>query len=537
MVWLETLKEEVNTYWGTGAFGLLFLSAFLLFFLRKRKTPEQKVCLWYGFLLMLVICNPGFLTIVSKAGMMNVFERFFWLLLSPLCIGAACVYIANKKKWMWLPCLLLIVLCGNTVYTDTEYKTAENIYKISQEAIEVSEIILRDYEKLPEDAVIVPNRLDFKGPKAIVAEPIAEDIRMYNANIEMLFVRKSFGNYKEVKPVAKQMLLSRNSEVNLKRIVKKMKKDNYSYVVFEAHHILPENMEKYPIYVIGQTEHYTVYKLEDQPAESYTITQFADVEGLQCMSYIIEDGRGGLAVIDGGRAWQSVFLVDEIKKRGGRVDYWIITHPHDDHCGVLASVLEAGWDQTEISIGQILIGEMDYEAVKKQGVRVDTYSYLLQGFEGHDNVTWLKAGDVKNILGLKMEVLHSCDELVISQSDNILNDGSMVFKLSAKEESILYLADAGELVADEIMKEYGDKLDADYVQMSHHGNGSLPDSFYELVSPKTALFDAPDWLMENRNRETGEESYYTTPHYIELMQSMGAEIISYNTAPNEIILH
>ncbi|MBD5464404.1 MAG: MBL fold metallo-hydrolase [Lachnospiraceae bacterium] len=536
MWWLDTLKEEVNTYWGTGAFGLLFLGAFLFFFLKKEKSREMKVYLWYGAILMFLIGNPIFLTIVSKAKMMKVFERFFWLLLSPVCIALAFVRMSEKKKWMWLPCLLLIVLCGNTVYTSIEYKPAENVYKISEEAIEISEIILRDYEKLPKDAKIVPNRKDFKGPKAIVAEPVAEDIRMYNANIQLLFVRKSFGNYKTVKRIAGQMLMS-NDVVNMKRIVRKMKKDNYSYVVFAAHHILPENMEDYPIYPIGQTEHYTVYKLEEQPAESYTITQFADVEGLQCLSYLIEDGRGGLAVVDGGRAWQSVSLVEEIKKRGGGVDYWIITHPHDDHCGVLCSILEAGWDKTEISIGQILIGEMDYEAVKKQGIRVDTYSYLLRGLEGHENVTWLKAGDVKNVLGLKMEVFHSCDELVITKSDNILNDGSMVFKLSGKEESILYLADVGELVADEIMVEYGDKLDADYVQMSHHGNGSLPDSFYELVSPKTALFDAPDWLMENRNRETGEESYYTTPHYIELMTRMGVDIVSYDTAPNEITLH
>lgn len=536
MLWLNTLKEEVNTYWGTGAFGLLFLGAFLFFFLKKEKSPEMKVYLWYGAILMFLIGNPILLTVVSKAKMMNVFERFFWLLLSPVCIAAAFACICRKKKWLWIPCLILIVLCGNTVYTSIEYKPAENVYKISEEAIQVSEIILRDYEKLPEDAQIVPNRKDFKGPRAIVAEPIAEDIRMYNANIELLFVRKKFGNYKDVRRNASQMVMS-NDEIKIKRIIKKMKKDQFQYVVFAAHHILPENMEEYPVYEIGRTENYTVYKLEDQPAESYTITQFADVEGLQTLSYLIEDGRGGLAVVDGGRAWQSIPLVEEIKKRGGRVDYWIITHPHDDHCGVLCSVLEAGWDETEISIGEILIGEMDYEAVEKQGIRVDTYSYLLRGLNGHENVTWLKNGDVKNVLGLQMEVFHSCNELVISKSDNILNDGSMVFKLTGKEESILYLADIGELVADEIMTEYGDKLNADYVQMSHHGNGSLPDAFYELVSPKAALFDAPDWLMENRNPETGEESYYTTPHYIELMKSMGAEIISYNTAPNEIVLH
>ena len=218
MLWLNTLKEEVNTYWGTGAFGLLFLGAFLLFFLKKEKKPEMKVYLWYGAILMFLIGNPILLTIVSKAKMMKVFERFFWLLLSPVCIAAAFAYISRKKKWFWIPCLFLIVLCGNTVYTSIEYKPAQNIYKISEEAIQVSEIILRDYEKLPKDALIVPNRKDFKGPRAMVAEPVAEDIRMYNANIELLFVRKSFGNYKQVKRVARQLVMS-NDEINLRQVV------------------------------------------------------------------------------------------------------------------------------------------------------------------------------------------------------------------------------------------------------------------------------------------------------------------------------
>ena len=213
MLWLETIKENVSTYWGTGAFGLLFLCAFLFFFLKKKKTDETKVYLWYCVILMLLVFNPIFLKIVSEMDMTEVFERFFWLLLSPLCIGIVCVYVSKEKKGLWIACLLLIVLCGNTVYTTTEYKPAENVYKISEEAILVSEIILRDYEHLEEDAEIVPNRMNYEGPKAIVAEPIAEDIRMYNANIEMIFVRKGFGNYKEVKPVAKQMLMSNYNEI------------------------------------------------------------------------------------------------------------------------------------------------------------------------------------------------------------------------------------------------------------------------------------------------------------------------------------
>ena len=95
---------------------------------------------------------------------------------------------------------------------------------------------------------------------------------------------------------------------------------------------------------------------------------------------------------------------------------------------------------------------------------------------------------------------------------------------------------ASELVAKEIMEQYGDLLPSTYVQMAHHGNSTLPDEFYEMVSPNRAYFDAPKWLMNNQNKETGESSYYTTPHYVELMESMGAKIYSHKKQPNTVLL-
>ena len=94
---------------------------------------------------------------------------------------------------------------------------------------------------------------------------------------------------------------------------------------------------------IGRTENYVVYKLMKTPV--WTVTQYADVNGYQCMCYTIEKNDGSLAIVDGGRAWQSETLVNLIKEKGGVVDTWIITHGHDDHSGVLASVLEAEWDK------------------------------------------------------------------------------------------------------------------------------------------------------------------------------------------------
>ena len=169
-----------------------------------------------------------------------------------------------------------------------------------------------------------------------------------------------------------------------------MRKKRFSYLVLGSWQELTGDINAYDIRLIGQTENYRVYKY-DLPTK-YTVTQYQDPEGYQCMSYTIESTDGGLVVVDGGRAWQSE-LVNVIKEKGGKVDAWIITHPHDDHCGVLCSILAAEWDKTEIEIDRILLGQLDLDAIRLQGIRVDTVDYLLQGLKGHDNVTYLSAGD------------------------------------------------------------------------------------------------------------------------------------------------
>lgn len=558
MEFIWHLKDKVNLYWGVGSLGILFLCAFLFYMFGKEKSRQIKVYLWYVFIILFAIMNPVSLYVIDVTGNMGVYERFFWLLCSPVLLAACFTRISAKEKKMFIPCILLIMLCGHIVFTDTEYKEAKHPYKIDKQAIEVNDIIFRHYEGLEPDAEIVPNRKNYeKPPMAMVTEPLCGDIRMYNANMKLLYVRKAFGsyNYKKYKKSADMLSLS-NDEIYLKFITRRMRKYKFDYLVLGDWQHLKGKIERYPITEIGRTEKYTVYFYDRNFIKkgTYRLTQYADKSDLQQLCYTIEDSEGRLIVIDGGRASQSMELVDIIKKKGSKVDYWIITHPHDDHAGVLASVLEAAWDKTEIEIGQILIGEMDEEAVMKQGIRTDAYQYLLRGLKNRDNVTWLKAGDSLDVLGLKMDVLHTCNDTVVNNSANILNDGSMVFKLTAKKNSFLFLSDIGdnydngdsgdaakasetaELIAEEIVNAYGELLPSTYVQMAHHGNSNLPDWFYEKISPKRAYFDAPQWLMENKNKETGEKSYYTTPHYAKLLKKLGASVLAYKEEPRTLML-
>ena len=133
---LTDLKEKTDVYFGLGSIGILFLCAFLFWCVYKEKSRMMKVYVWYLGIACIFMLNPLSLYVIDKTGNMDVYERFFWLLLSPVMVAlTASVFMQHSKKLI-LPCLILLLLCGNSVFTTTEYKKAENMEKISQDEIE-----------------------------------------------------------------------------------------------------------------------------------------------------------------------------------------------------------------------------------------------------------------------------------------------------------------------------------------------------------------------------------------------------------------
>ena len=55
---------------------------------------------------------------------------------------------------------------------------------------------------------------------------------------------------------------------------------------------------------------------------------------------MIESNDGSLIVVDGGLKTNAPYLAKYIKGKGGKVAAWLLTHPHEDHVGALAVILE-----------------------------------------------------------------------------------------------------------------------------------------------------------------------------------------------------
>lgn len=265
----------------------------------------------------------------------------------------------------------------------------------------------------------------------------------------------------------------------------------------------------------------------DETVDEWKITQYG-LRDINSSFYILHNPSKGLIVVDGGWTDDASFVKEVIGTYGCEVEAWILTHPHQDHIGAFNELYNNLGNITVKSIYTVDMASPNECLEITPWDSIDAYQVFLS--LNVSNIKYVYPGDTLEICGLTFSIFSAFDDNVRAYSRDYLNDGSMMFKVTNQEESMLFCADVGSSMSDYLVSKWGDELKSDYIQMGHHGYGGLSDGFYQAVCPKVAFFDAPDWLMFD---ETGR---YDNPENAELMKNMGCEIYSFSTSPNTIIL-
>lgn len=270
-------------------------------------------------------------------------------------------------------------------------------------------------------------------------------------------------------------------------------------------------------------------------ATNWTMTMYGSADGDNMMSFTIKSDKGGLAIIDGGYDTSETdcnVLIKEIENNSNVVDAWIITHFDTDHVGAFLKITE---DHPDILIKKIYVQEIpEREILVEKGVEersvksLDTYLSRT-----YDNAEVVHAGDEFDIIGLKMKVFSSYDKWMNEKTNNLLNNGSMIFTLSGKETKALFCSDTqSPEIYEYIANNYKDELDADILQIGHHGNTKFPKEFFEQVSPEDALFCASNWIYYNeRNIE-----WFTIEDVKSYCEETGAKLWHFDSAPAEFTI-
>lgn len=178
---LKFVKTCFTNYWGQIYFFGVFVVAVLWFFLAQKH--RLKYFSLYTFFLFLTIYNPVLVKIFFKYfNQDSVYYRFFWLLPVNLVIAYLIVHsiscISNCVKRAITLCVIIcmIVLLGSPVkYFSSLLNVPNNLYKVSDDLLEVSEYIHQDTN--------TPN------PRVAVSADLLMTIRQYDPTISLTIDR------------------------------------------------------------------------------------------------------------------------------------------------------------------------------------------------------------------------------------------------------------------------------------------------------------------------------------------------------------
>ncbi len=235
------------------------------------------------------------------------------------------------------------------------------------------------------------------------------------------------------------------------------------------------------------------------------------------MSFVIITENNQAIVVDGGRPADMPLLKEYV---GGRhIAAWILTHAHNDHItGFISEMKKNGG--ADFDIGTVYYNFPPYSLIDNHDV--PDYPYMkaelnecLPSFSEVEPLFRDKAhittqGESIQIDECRIDFLFSYHEGLTA---NLMNDSSLVFKLTTPRKSVLFLGDLGPQGGDILYRESRDLLKADIVQMAHHGHMNVGMEVYAAVGAKECLWCAPQWLYNEEELPYYlKDEAYLAPH-------------------------
>lgn len=230
-------------------------------------------------------------------------------------------------------------------------------------------------------------------------------------------------------------------------------------------------------------------------------------------STLIELPNGETMLIDAAEKSEASKIIQYIKDLGyNKINYIIGTHPHTDHIGGLASIIES------FEVGSIYMPKV--VATSK------TYENLLTTI-ANQNLKIKTAKKGLNIIDtekLKIKILSPS-----KNEYNNLNNYSAVLKLTYQNHQFLFMGDAEK----EIEEEIANDVAANVIKVGHHGsNTSSSESFVKQVKPNYAIisvgdnnkYNHPSDEIVNRWLNIGAKIYQTNKEGTIIVTSDGTNL-------------
>lgn len=178
-----------------------------------------------------------------------------------------------------------------------------------------------------------------------------------------------------------------------------------------------------------------------------------------------------------------------------KIEYIILSHPHEDHVGGMVEILR------RYEVGEIILTDKTHTSSE--------YIEFLNLIK-EKNIKTTLANNIDNIkINEKINVDFFWPK---NSTDNLsLNDSSIVCKLNYFNLSIMFTGDAENTVLNNIASKYTNALQSEILKIPHHGSKTSNTSkFIEYVNPEFAIISAG---KKNRFNHPSQETLEVLDKY------------------------
>lgn len=254
------LRKTYQLFFNNSILGIVFVVSLLFFWIKSEKNRKEKEVVGIvTIILFCIIWNPIFYTIMEKTGQSEYrWVRIYWLLFINVIIGIAITelmtMIKSGKQKIMLGIFLLILIGGvfgeNRMINKDNYSSTENLYKIPQNIIDISDYIKQDAEK------------NERNISAIMPQELSTYIKMYDGEICLPYARLVFG---EEAVFISEVLSS--DVIDTVVLADVAKRRQYQYIVVHEEKTLSEPFENNGYVYLDSVDGYCIYRCKEEKSE------------------------------------------------------------------------------------------------------------------------------------------------------------------------------------------------------------------------------------------------------------------------------
>lgn len=235
----------------------------------------------------------------------------------------------------------------------------------------------------------------------------------------------------------------------------------------------------------------------------------------ECIAIQLPDGKN--MIIDAGLKEYENEIINYLDNKffplteNKKIDYFIITHPHEDHIGGASAIIDR-YEIKNCFRPKVYASGVESQLcnwnVSEDDLYIETITKLNN--EKYNNMPCvIDYNDAsKRIIGEDYTIKYLTPNLEIYEN---LNNYSPILLLTYKGTEIMFTGDAEKLIEDEVIDSY-DELDIDILNIGHHGSSTSTSlEFLNLTTPESVVISCgqqneyghPSDIVLGRLQESG----------------------------------